>query len=324
LTHLELPAGSRAQRLFDRLEEAFRGFLAGLPPGLEELARQRGTYHGDLVPWPFEGLGGLNPVLVGTPWLFWEAFQALDDETFVQLAEAGATFVLASVVLDHLVDGQTAAPGALCLYHQALYSRGVTLYRQALPPASDFWGHFDRLAAEHLAGLAAESAAQARPADYTRETLTTTAHGKVAPIVATLAGFCAAAGQMASFPAMEASLKHISVASQLLDDIGDWQADVREHHLTYFLALLGPAETWSGTDWPEVDTLQGALDAEWADVAQLKRVRQGLEQAIGAAQGLDCPAWVRYVDGYRAITDGHLDSCIRRHLVRVLSLTRQE
>lgn len=318
MTHLELSEGSRARGLFDRLDEAFRRYLAQLPPGLEGLARQHGTYHGDSSPQRFEGLSGMNPVLVSTPWLFWELFQSLDDETFLQLSKAGAFFVLASVVLDHLVDGQTGTPGLLSLYHQALYSQGVAVYRQAIPPANTFWEHFDRLAAEHLSGLVAESAFQTHPEDYPFYTLTTIAHGKVAPIVTTLAGLCAISGQMGVFASLEASLKHISIASQLLDDIGDWQADVQNRHLTCFLALLESPEAWTQAEWPEIEKLQRSLDAQWIDVTQLKRVMQGLNQAIEAVRGLDCPAWVRYVDGYRAITDGHLERCITRHLGQVL------
>lgn len=318
MTHLELLEGSRARQLFDRLEETFRRYLAQLPAGLDELAWERGTYHGDSSPQRFESLGGLNPVLVGTPWLFWELFQILEDEPFVQLSEAGAFFVLASAVLDHLVDGQTEAPGLLSLYHQALYSRGVALYRQAIPPASTFWEHFDRLTAEHLTGLATESAVQRRPGDYTFDTLAVIAHGKVAPIVTTLASLCAVSGQMAIFAPIEASLKHISIASQLLDDIGDWQADAQNQHLTYFLALLESPEAWTQAEWPDIGTLQQSMDAEWTDVTQLKRVMQGLNLAIETVRGLDCPAWVRYVDGYRALTDGHLERGILRHLGQIL------
>ncbi len=315
---MKLPAVSRAQQLFNRLEETFQLYLAHLPPGLVEQAGQQGTYYGDFNPQRFAGLEDLNPVLVSTPWLFWEIFQGLEDELFLRLSEAGAFYVLASVVLDHLVDGQTGTPGRLALYHQALYSRGAAVYRLAFPSSCPFWDHFDRLAAEHLSGLAAENAIQEHPIEYTYETLTAIAHGKVAPIVTTLAGFCAASGQMAIFPSIEASLKHISIASQLLDDIGDWQADAQNRHLTYFLALMAPPEVWNQPGWPDAGKLQQALDAEWIDIIQLKRVMLGLNRAIEAVQGLDCPAWVSYVDEYRAITDGHLGRCIRRHLQRVL------
>jgi hypothetical protein len=318
LIHLYLPEGSRARRLFDRLDEGFQRYLAQLPPGLDRLAWERGTYHGDHSSQRFEGLAGLNPVLVHTPWLFWELFQAADDDAFLQLSEAGAFFVLASVVLDHLVDGQTSTPGLLSLYHQALYSQGMAIYRHAIPPASAFWGHFERLAAEHLTGLATEIADQSRPADYTFDTLTIIAHGKVAPIITTLAGLCDVSGQMATFASIEGSLKHISIASQLLDDIGDWQVDVQNRHLTYFLSLLDPPEAWTQAEWPGIEELQRSMDGEWIDVNQLKRVMRGLNQAIEAVQGLDCPAWVRYVNEYRAITDRHLERCIKRHLRQVL------
>jgi hypothetical protein len=57
--------------------------------------------------------------------------------------------------------------------------------------------------------------------------------------------------------------------------------------------------------------------SEWADVLQLKQVRLDLDRCIEAVQNLDCPAWLRYVEGYRSITDEHLDRCTRQHLGKV-------
>ncbi|MGE5222257.1 MAG: hypothetical protein ACM3PY_07460 [Omnitrophica WOR_2 bacterium] len=319
MTSLELPRGSRALQLFNHLEQDFQLFLEQLPPGLRELAYQQNTYHGDDSARRFTRLKHLNPVLVGTPWLFWDTFQSLDDELILCTAEAGAYFVLASVLLDHLLDSQTRAPGLLAMYHQALYSRGLSGYRRLFPAQSPFWDPFDRLANEHLAGLSAEHAAQSRPEEFNFETLKVIAHGKVAPIVATLLALSAASGQMDLFPAMEASLKHISVASQLLDDIGDWQPDLRDRHLTYFLTLLDSPESWTQAEWPAVEKLQAVLDAGWIDVDGFKAVMQDLDRAIEAVRGMNCPAWVAYVDGYRKITDGHLERSIRRHLQRTFN-----
>lgn len=39
------------------------------------------------------------------------------------------------------------------------------------------------------------------------------------------------------------------------------------------------------------------------DVIELKRVIQGLDSAVETVPELNCLAWVRYVDGYRVLTD---------------------
>jgi hypothetical protein len=238
LNNLDLPGGIRGRQLFDCLEEIFEGFLQRLPPGIDALARQQGAYYGDFNTAQFGGLGILNPVLIGTPWLFWECFPRLEDSRRLQIAEAGAFYVLASVVLDHLVDHQAAEPGQQAIYHQALYSRAVSQYREVFPTTSRFWSDFQRLEAAHLAGLSIEIWAQSHPGDFSAQTLATIAQGKVAPIVTTLVALSHASGSPQHIPALEASLDHIAVASQLLDDIGDWQADVESRHLTYFLTRL--------------------------------------------------------------------------------------
>lgn len=319
MSQLKLVEGSRASQLFHRLEETFEGFLEQLPPGVAELARQQAAYYGNFNREPFGGLSVLNPVLVSTPWLFWECFQELDDKTLLDIAGAGAFYVLASVVLDHLVDSQASEPGALTIYHQALYSQAASRYRAVFPAASPFWGHFQRLENAHLSGLAAEVYTQSHPAEFTRQTLASIAQGKVSPITTTLVALSIASGRPEWIPALEASLNHIAVASQLLDDIGDWQADFQNRHLTYFLAQLAGAHPWLQAEPPSLEMLEARLLADWTDTINLKQVKQDLDRSLEAAQGLNCPAWQSYVEGYRSLTDEHLERTIKQHLGQVFT-----
>lgn len=315
-----MPGGSRPRRLFDLLESNFEGFLDGLPPGIRELARQQGSYYGDYSNEPFKGVGVLNPVLVGTPWLFWDTFQELKDEALLRIAEAGAYLVLASVVLDHLVDDQAAQPGKLSLYHQILYSRAVHTYRLIFPDDSPFWEDFYCLEDCHMSGLATEAWVQTLPGEFTIGVLEKIAHGKVSPIVTTLVALSYAVGHPEYITALEASLNHIAVASQLLDDIGDWQADLDSRHLTYFLVQLsGGLEAWTSIVPPSRQALEARLQSEWIDVNQFQQVKQGLKLSIEAVELLNCPAWVKYVNGYLEITEKHLERTIKAHLSRVLS-----
>jgi hypothetical protein len=317
LTQLNLPDGSRAWQLFKHLEETFANFLLKLSPAIKELAQQQGAYHGDFDRTPFGGLGTLNPVLVGTPWLFWDCFEELDDEMLLRIAEAGGFYVLASVVLDHLVDKQVFEPGMLTIYHQILYSQGVREFHLIFPAASPFWSDFQRLEARHLNGLATEVYLQSHPAGFTSQTLATIAHGKVSPIITTLVALSFAIERLQNIPALEASLDHIAVASQLLDDIGDWQVDLKNQHMTYFLAELAKTQISTHPDWPSQEALELKLQSEWVDIIHLKQVMQGLDLAIESVRGLDCPDWLRYVEGYRTLTDGHLDRTITLHLGQV-------
>ncbi len=317
-SRLSPPAHSRAARLLARLDAGYAAFAERLPARLAALARQAGTFTGDGADRPFTSFSTLNAGLAGTPWLFWPQFEQLDDDAFVRLAEAGALIVLASMVLDHLVDDQLARRAEAVLLHQALMAEGATRFRATLPQAGEFWQHHDRLSAEHLAGLAAEAAARAQPARFDREQFAPMVQGKFAPIVITIAAFAQATGQPGLVAPIEASIKALAVASQLLDDLGDWEQDRAGRRLTYLLAKLAPPAAWQAPEWPAAAELQACIDAAWADVTHLDDVVEWLDRAAAAVAGIDCPAWTEYLAGYRELALAHQRARIARHLARSL------
>ena len=318
LTRIELPDDPRAVALFAELGRRFYAFAGRLPLPLCELASRTSTYLGSPEGEPFEGIAGLNPVLAGAPWLFWETFQGLDDDTFSAIAEAGAYFVLASIILDHLVDGQAECPETMALFHQALYEAGVAGYRTVLPSPSRFWGHFDRLATNHLEGIAAELNCLANPAQLDAEAFQSMAHGKVSPVIATVAALAEASGQPDALDPIETSLKHIAVASQLLDDIGDWRDDVQSGHLTFFLSEVAGVCGWDSGQWLSVDNLEARINGGWEDVKHMRIVSHWLDESLGAVEGLRCAGWVNYVKGYQAQADDHMIGFIARHILRAI------
>ncbi|NIM95420.1 MAG: hypothetical protein GTO18_17120 [Anaerolineales bacterium] len=293
-------------------------FATRLPHPLNMLAQSKGTFEGDGDTSSFEGIFGLNPVLVATPWLFWEIFSELDDKTFLQVSEAGMYFVLASVIIDHIIDKQSDSPEAICLLHQVLYNDGVAGYRALFPSKSNFWNIFNRLANDHLVGLATEILAQSKPMTLDLESLIVMAHGKVSPIITTIAAMVEVSNQALLLDPIEASLKHIAVASQLLDDIGDWEHDLHVGHLTYFLTLLAPSKAWDSQHTPSEYDLQKRIDDDWVDVRQLQEVIDWLDRSLNAVSSINCPAWIEYVNGYRTLANNHSTSFTARHLQRVL------
>jgi len=317
LTRLKMPDDARALELFEDLNQRFFDFIDSLPSPLNSLARDRSTFLGSHEDGEFQGVPDLNPVLASTPWLFWESFNELPDEDFLNIAEAGTMFVLASILLDHLVDGQAEPPEEVSLLHQAFYSHGVRTYRAVFPSNSHFWDHFDRLARDHVAGLAKELETQRSSEDIDLQSLQKMAYGKVSPIITTIAAMVEALGTHGLLEPIETSLKHIAVASQMLDDVGDWQHDIGVGHRTYYLSHVA-AKVGRGEGDGLVDEIQEAIDAEWADVEHLKLVIQWLDDSAHAVQGVACPGWLEYVEGYRQLSDEHLTTAIARHLVRKL------
>jgi hypothetical protein len=308
----------RARRLFTDLDDLYFQFASQLPSPLDTLAQLNSTYEGDKEQTPFESLRGLNPVLVGTPWLFWETFEGLPDEAFLLIAEAGMYYVLASVVMDHILDGQAKPIEAMGLFHQALYEKGIAKYRKAFSSSSSFWNHFERLASNHLAGLSEEYVLQSQPQLIDRDALIKMAYGKVSPIVTTIVGLTEVMGQTAVLAPMETSLKHIAVASQLLDDIGDWKRDLQDGHMTYYLSCLARNEDWLLTDLSSLDNYQRKIDAEWLDVGQMGEVIEGLDRSLEAVREINCPIWIDYVNGYKALANEHMTGFVARHIMRIL------
>lgn len=255
---------------------------------------------------------------VGTHWLFWEVFCGLDDELFLDIAEAGTFLVLASLVLDNIVDGQVGHANATVLFHNALREHGAARFRAALPPTSAFWTHYDRLTADHLAGLAAELAGRSAPQQLTLESLHRIAHGKVSPSVTTIAALAVAGEQPAILEPIEISLKHLASAFQLLDDVEDWEHDFETGNLTYFLSQLAPPEAWLLPGWPSADELWAYNAADWKDVKHIRKAKEWLDEAIEAVHDLDCPRWKHYVSSFQTLADQHMTKSVAHHLSRAI------
>lgn len=318
MTDLGLPEGGRAASLLARLDAAWFRFVAALPPPLHAGARRASTYTGVQPGQDFRGPSSMNPGITCTPWLFWELVCPLDDDSIVELALGGGLVVLASVLLDHLVDGQAERPAEAALLRQALFEGGSARFRARLAADSGFWDAFDRLGAEHVAGLAQELEFRSRPEPVDQEAFDGLVERKFSPIVITMAAFCHLLDRPQWLVPIEASIKHLAVASQLLDDVGDWEEDLAGRHLTYFLSLLAPPEAWRAPRWPAAGELRQRIDEDWLDIEAMARVQRWLDRSLQAVEGLDCPGWRAYLGGYRALAEQHLARFKARHLLRAI------
>jgi hypothetical protein len=317
---MEPPEDARAAKLFERLDEKYFEFVNGLPSPLSKLALTKSTYVGQPGVEAFEGVTKMNAVIACTPWLFWELFCGLDDEEIMPIAEAGTYYALASVILDHLLDKQTLFPEASTLLHQALYERGTSGLRKIFPMSSPFWKHFDRLAKEHVIGMAVEIEAQNDPDVLTMDSFFMLAKGKIAPMVVTMAALTEASDQGELLQPIEDSIKTTIAAGQMHDDIGDWKDDLQNQHMTYFMSLLAPPppDSWMGRDWPTEAEMQKRIDDSWEDINQLRIVVSWFDEARSMASELGCPAWENYVTNYREVADKHLTAFTTLHMVNSL------
>ena len=320
---LRLPANpaqaDRRLRLLSTHDETIQRVLGSLPPPLGTLALAHKTYFGADVELPVGNLILRSPPAIATAWLYSETFDELDDGTFLAVAEAGACIQLASVVLDHLVDGQLPDPGGSSLLYKALTDHGVTTFLKIFRAGSAFWSHYERLTRRHLDGLAAELDGRSDPRRFSYEALEVMARGKACPVVLTVAALCEASGRTELLEPIARSMELVGVASQLVDDTTDWQKDAETRHLTYFLSCLGPDEAWSPDSWPSVDTLARRLESDPLDTHHLRRAVSLLDQALELVHDISCPQWGAYIHSKRLGADRLLAMALIRALSRSLS-----
>ena len=154
---------------------------------------------------PYGGIKTNNPLITQTPWLFMEAFEGLDKNFFLDFAEAGLFFGLASVIFDHLVDGQFTNPGLAILLHQAIFQLGARIYRKLFPSNAPFWLQYDRLTKEHIISLSKDVATQVNLRGLNLEDFAASASGKVSPMLIAVAAMAEAVDNPSLLQPIESS-----------------------------------------------------------------------------------------------------------------------
>jgi hypothetical protein len=317
-TSMWLKLEGRELKLMEELDQRYFQFVDSLPRPLQELALNKKTFEGQPLEKTFLGLSEMNPLITCPAWLFWNIFEIVEDILFLHIAEAGAFFGLASVLMDQLVDGQTQTPGQVALLHQVFYEYGVQGFQDVLPTDSSFWCEFDRLSIEHVQGLATEIMVQTEFQKLDHDAFLKIAHCKVVPMIVSLVALAYVSDQVDVLEPIETSLKHAIVAGQLHDDIGDWYEDVVSNHMTYFITRISEPGKWENPEWPSTEELQRQLDRNWVDIDELKQVRSWLDRSIESAQTLDCPAWITYLSEYKKRADESLELNLGQHLLKAI------
>lgn len=308
----------RAAGLLARLDARYSKFSNQLPPLLNELAWLKDTFLVSQGNVRFDRVSDLKPVLGGAPWLFWEIFNGLDDEIFLHVAEAGTFYVLASLVIDNLIDRQVQQNDVVILFHQTLLNKGISQFQRLFSSASPFWTHFRRLSGVHLTGLALELELRSDVRQFTIDDVVKIACGKGSPVVTTLAAMTELTGQHDYLKPLETSINNSVVASLLGDDLRDWREDLKAKRLTYFLCSLIPNGAWASNDWPTVEEVEKQIMAKWANVRHLQSMMEWLDRGIDAVGEIECRGWTEYLSYYREIAASQLPFAFAEQIVHGL------
>ena len=322
---LQIPEDNRAQILYKEFERRFLASLHDLPTPASQAALNEATYSGRAESQPLTSLLYLNPALVGLPWLFWEEFSDVGDEDFLNASQAGAFYVLSTVIMDHWIDNQGTQSEEKLLCIQSFQATAFRMFQRLFGQESIFWSDFYRLQGDHIQGIATEMKVLTSPGPVRREAFWALTGGKVAPMIMTILALCTLSGSdSAVIPQMEKALRYVSIGSQMLDDIEDWSSDLGQKHFTYFLSLVTQEHDWSEGTWPSEAEVQSEINRGWSDVANLQMAISWLEGSLGAVSSIESTGWDRYAKAYIKLADDHATAATAKHLRRTIKPLVQE
>ncbi len=305
----------RAENLLQALDIRYNRWVDQLPSFFKELAIAESTFTGRSGEELFQVSTSLNPLNARSPWLFWDLFQELENEKFLNIAEAGAFISLSTVVLDHLVDQQSVNPALTTLFQGKLYQHGHSTFQEIFPNNSNFWESFHRYETDYYWALGVEVEAQTNPTIFTDETFVQSAKFKASPMLITIAALTEASGLSNLLEYIERSIQFCAVAGQLHDDILDCAPDLDNGHITRVLLQLLQGTEWKNDKRMPIEGLQSIIDKEWIDLVIFKEVIHWFDEAKQAVDGLNCPGWMRYLEEYQKIASGHQMACAANHLI---------
>lgn len=309
----------RPRQLVFSLDERYLAWAGQLPAVFQELALAESTFTGRAGHRLSRLSSSVNPVNMHSPWLFWKLFEGLDDEAFLNIAEAGAFWSLSAIVLDHLVDGQSEKPAQGLLFQHILLQRSRSCFREIFQLASPFWSYFDLCERQYLDALGSESFTQLYPEKLTYEAFEQTARAKAATMLVSISALVEASCQPSLLPPIEKSIQCCALAGQLYDDLLDWPSDLDHGHMTWALMQLVPEITTGRDAIPGIETLRTRVHSEGLDLHMMKAVLNQFAEAEGAVQELDCPGWKVFLKDYREIVRRDQRASAADFLQRALS-----
>ena len=178
------------------------------------------------------------------PLLFYTLFPRVSLAQLRSLSVAGSFLFDHVLCLDALLDRSSPPHAATLLLSGELYREAVSRLHALFPPASPFWGHFDRYHAHFCQAVLAEESrhrALVHPYDDDLETIYA---GKTAVAKACLAALAVLDGDEEVLACLEASHDAFYVGFQLADDLEDWRLDYRRGHYSYPLTRAFLSAGW--------------------------------------------------------------------------------
>lgn len=225
------------------------------------------------------------------PYLFHGCFPEVDLTAFRELGIIARIYLSQVILVDQLLDGDVAARREHWLAAQWLLQEANRRLQRLFPPDSPFWADHTAIWRSYYAAMARERRHTGRPIPYPREEFFQTTAGIFAPAKLITSALATLAGQRAQLAALYEAQDLFAVIDQIVDDLDDWRADLRNRRYSHF--LTGALERCAARD-PEAVTeqevaevifMQGYYEAFAAFGTQL------VEALVDRAARLGAPGW---------------------------------
>ncbi|GAA3005315.1 hypothetical protein GCM10010519_41370 [Streptomyces lactacystinicus] len=240
---------------------------------------------------------GVDPRVFYTyPLLFYTAFPRVSLAQLRALSVSGSYLFDYVLALDEVLDRPCARTGGGLLLGGLLQREALHGLYALLPPASPFWGHFDRYFGHFCQAVLREEARhRGLLQPYPREELELVYAGKSAIAKACLAALAVLGGDERPLAGLEASHDAHYVAFQLADDLADWRIDYRRGHYSYPLTVAFLRAGWQrrveSAERPPVSEVAELLAREGV-VEEVRALALGhLDRAEGAPDRIAEGSW---------------------------------
>lgn len=164
------------------------------------------------------------------------AFPDVQEDIISRLSEAGYTYFLAILAIDEIVDEDTSSKGDLfekVTRSLELHERSVRELGSLFPPTSAFWTEFAKIKESYRDAVLLEKTLTSHSTDeVSLELLRVIGQGKSAISLTAVLALCAISGSFEHRVALEHMLAKYHEGLQVLDDIDDFAADLRNGQVT--------------------------------------------------------------------------------------------
>lgn len=212
----------------------FEQVVGQMPAPLQKLATDLRVLRGETTEIHIDTLNDLYPTndCLFVPWLLDDIFD-LSVEVRLGLGQAWLLLLIACVLLDRMIGGDTPALPTVPLVQKYLLRQARQAFQRQFNSPGSFWDQYDDCLAEFEQALAIESdCLDAHTQPYTYELMAQVCAGKAAPLRLVVYALALSSGYLEPLGVLNSACNKLLLVDQLVDDALDWREDLQDGRFT--------------------------------------------------------------------------------------------